>query len=345
MKNTMLLLVVVAALILTPETHGAVTVFGTEADYNAATGPQIFLIDFNPSPTGGTLALGSSFSAAVTFGSPEASNPAQVWWNSDAITDAGSTTALNGVGPVDGVFTDPVYAFALVFSSAGEAETVSLYDVGDVLLDAVTAPNPSGFFGVVSDTPIKSFVINNGEFSPGNRDRFFIDDFRANELLINVSVDIKPGSCPNPFNAKNKGSVPVAIVGAEDFDVATIDPDTITLAGVSPLTWAYDDSTQPDGDPEDCYSCFDADDPDNFNCDLIDATDPENPVPGEDGVLDSYCGDGFLDLVLHFDAQELADAIGEAEREECVVLELVGLTLDGVPVVGSDSVVIKTKIK
>ncbi|TKJ35321.1 MAG: hypothetical protein CEE38_15970 [Planctomycetes bacterium B3_Pla] len=342
----MLLLVVVAALIMTPETHGAVTAFDTEADYNAATGPQIFLINFDGNPPGGTLALGSSFSAAVTFGSPEASDPTQVVWNSNAITDAGSTTAPNFVGPMDGIFTDPVYAFALLFSSAGEAQTVSLYDEGAALIDTVIASNPSGFFGVVSDTPVKSFFIDNGNFPDGTPDRFFIDDFRANEpLIINVSVDIKPGSCPNPFNAKNKGSVPVAIVGAEDFDATTIDPDTITLAGVSPLTWAYEDSTQPEGDPENCYNCFDADDPDNLNCDLIDATDPENPIPGTDGVLDSYCGDGFLDLVLHFDAQELADAIGEAEREECVVLELVGLTLDGVPVVGSDSVVIKTKIK
>ena len=48
-----------------------------------------------------------------------------------------------------------------------------------------------------------------------------------------VGVDIHPADCPNPFQAKSKGSVPVAIVGSADLDVATIDPTTITLTGPS----------------------------------------------------------------------------------------------------------------
>jgi hypothetical protein len=204
MKKTTLFLVVILVFSITATTEAAVVVFDNEADYNAATGSQIFLIDFDGNPPGGTLALGSSFSAAVTFGSPEASDPTQVWWNSDAICDAGSLIAPNGVGPVDGVFTDPVYAFALLFSSSGAAEEVSLYDESDVLIATVTAPNPSGFFGVLSDTPIKSFEIDNGEFwkEPEEEfwpDRFFIDDFRANEPPIEVdkviddSVDLGDG--------------------------------------------------------------------------------------------------------------------------------------------------------
>lgn len=187
MKKTMLLLVVALAFIMTPETQGAVAVFGTEVAYNAATGPQIFLIDFIGSAG---YVGGDSFSSAVTFGSPEATDPTEVLHSGGAMSDAGSTTALNGVGPVDGVFTDPVYAFALEFSSAGEAETVYLYDESDVLIDAVTAPNAWGFFGVLSDTPIKKFVLENGEFSPGNRDRFFVDDFRANEPPIQAEKEL-----------------------------------------------------------------------------------------------------------------------------------------------------------
>ena len=70
------------------------------------------------------------------------------------------------------------------------AETVDLYDESDVLLGTVTAPNPSGFFGVISTKPIKKFVINNGEFSPGNRDRFFVDDFRANKPPIQAEKEL-----------------------------------------------------------------------------------------------------------------------------------------------------------
>ena len=151
-----------------------------------------------------------------------------------------------------------------------------------------------------------------------------------------VDVDIKGGSCPNPFNPKSKGSVPVAIVGSADFDVTDIDPTSITLMGVSALDeWVYEDSTQPgDYDPADCYDCFDADDPDNFNCD--------NSDDGED-VDDAYCGDGIPELVVKFDTQALAAAIataGGAEKGTCFVLELTGSTAAGDLIIGYDSVVV-----
>jgi outer membrane protein assembly factor BamB len=46
-----------------------------------------------------------------------------------------------------------------------------------------------------------------------------------------VSIDIKPGSETNPINLKSGGNVPVAIFGTSNFDVATIDPSTVTMAG------------------------------------------------------------------------------------------------------------------
>ena len=148
-----------------------------------------------------------------------------------------------------------------------------------------------------------------------------------------VEIDIKPGSCPNPFNAKSKGRVPVAIVGTDVFDPTSIDVSTITLEGVSPIDAEMIDSTQPgDYDPTDCYDCFNEED--WLNCD----------TDGDD-IDDSYCGDGIYDLVLYFDTQELADAIGEADRNTCVLLTLTGGTPEGTLIEGSDSMVIKTKIK
>ena len=163
-----------------------------------------------------------------------------------------------------------------------------------------------------------------------------------------VKIDIKPGSCPNPFNAKSKGSVPVAIVGSADLDVTTINPASITLAGVPALVeYVIKDSTEPhESDPqaEECEDCFDADDSNNFNCDEWDATDPNNPpVPGQDGIDDSYCGDGYLDLVVKFDTRKLAAAIGRVPRDTCVVLTLNGLTKSGMGISGSDSVLTRKK--
>ena len=175
---------------------------------------------------------------------------------------------------------------------------------------------------------------------------FAIDDICFVATLITVDIDIKPGSCPNPFNPKSKGSVPVAIVGTDSFNVTDVNVASLMLEGVPIVedNILYADVTQPhvsDPQAEECEDCFDADDPANFNCDLIDATDPENPVPGTDGVMDAYCGDGYDDLVVKFDTQALADAIaamGGADRNDCVELTLTGETLAGTPIEGSDSV-------
>ena len=39
---------------------------------------------------------------------------------------------------------------------------------------------------------------------------------------ISVAFDIKPKSCPNPINTKDKGVLPVAVLGSETFDVTRL---------------------------------------------------------------------------------------------------------------------------
>lgn len=151
--------------------------FTSELTYNAAVGAELFFIDFDSQPQG-TFTDGI-FAGMVDFGSPEASNPAQVWMNSLAMSDAGSTVASNSVGPIDGIFASPVFAFGLEFSSSGSPQTLELYDGSSALIGTAVS-NAGGFFGVLSDASISSFIIRNGEFSPGNNDRFFVDNFRAN---------------------------------------------------------------------------------------------------------------------------------------------------------------------
>jgi len=50
---------------------------------------------------------------------------------------------------------------------------------------------------------------------------------------IPVEVDVKPGSDANPINPKAKGTIPVAILGGADFDVAQIDPSSLDLVGLA----------------------------------------------------------------------------------------------------------------
>ena len=146
---------------------------------------------------------------------------------------------------------------------------------------------------------------------------------------IPVAFDIKPGSCPNPFNTKwlknidngngnsngsmNRGGVmPAAIVGSETFDVANVDVSTLLLEGVAPLRSNFEDVTRPATGDEEC-SCT------------------------SDGP------DGIMDLTLKFSRQEIAATFGPVENGDVVVLTITGALLDGTPFETSDCVSILSK--
>lgn len=132
---------------------------------------------------------------------------------------------------------------------------------------------------------------------------------------IEVPVDIKPQSCPNPLNCRDSGVLPVAILGTADFDVTQVDPASVRLEGVPPLRSA-----------------------------LEDVATPFAPFTGkQDCQIDcTHAGpDGFLDLTLQFDTQEVLNAIGPVEDRACLVLQLTGNLkpeFGGTPIVGEDVV-------
>lgn len=129
------------------------------------------------------------------------------------------------------------------------------------------------------------------------------------ESVTAVSFDIKPGGCPNPLNIKSKGVLPAAILGAEDFDVNSIDAASIRLAGVAAIRSGYEDVSSPAADSNEC------------EC-------------SEDG------GDGFVDLTLKFDTQEIVAAIGDVNNSDELILELEGVLSDGTAIEGSDCIII-----
>ena len=149
---------------------------------------------------------------------------------------------------------------------------------------------------------------------PSWRDLNPNNDFIFAEQPPTVGVDIKPQSCPNPFNFKSKGKLPVAILGTADFDVTDIDVSTILLEGVPPLRWNYEA--------------------------VASAYSDSNTVPlcpcNEDGP------DGSMDLTLKFDTQTIAAAIGDSLASgDIIQLYLTAdLLEDGTPIEGTDCVVI-----
>jgi hypothetical protein len=48
-----------------------------------------------------------------------------------------------------------------------------------------------------------------------------------------VDIDIKPGSYPNAINLGSNGVIPVAILSSDTFDATTVNPETVSLAGLA----------------------------------------------------------------------------------------------------------------
>jgi len=134
------------------------------------------------------------------------------------------------------------------------------------------------------------------------------------EPAIEVAVDIKPGTCPNPVNVKSTGVLPIAILGSEEFDVTDVDVASIQLAGVEPLRSGYEDVATPVSDTNDC------------NC-----------------ITDGP--DGFLDLTLKFKTQRIVEAVGDVNDGDELQLELIGVLFDETPIEGTDCILIRGRHK
>ena len=135
-------------------------------------------------------------------------------------------------------------------------------------------------------------------------------------VTLQVAIDIKPQSCPNPLNVKSKGVLPVAILGTEDVNVIDIVIASIRLAdpNVAPIRNNYEDVAAPVSGSNDC------------NC-----------------ITDGP--DGFLDLTLKFETQRIVEAIGEVNDGDVLELELTGVLFDETPIEGADCILISGRHK
>jgi hypothetical protein len=134
----------------------------------------------------------------------------------------------------------------------------------------------------------------------------FYDNVRFGLQPLDVSLDIKPGGCPNPIHGRSRGVVPAALLGTAELDVNNIDPASLRLEGVAPIRWGYEDVATP------------------FAADLCGCT--------------AAGPDGFFDLTLKFDTQELVGAMASGKGGD-LLLTLTGTLLDGTPIEGQDCVI------
>lgn len=164
---------------------------------------------------------------------------------------------------------------------------IGVAEADQASLQALVWPQPS------SDPPDEGFAVFIATFDD------YVDAMRLkvrSEVTLAVDLDIKPRSCPNSFNPERRGVLPVAIPGGA-VDVARIDPSSIRLEGVAPLRWRYADVTTPAGSPGAELSCLDC--------------SREGP-------------DGVMDLTLKFRSREVAAALGDVSKGDCLLLTLTG---------------------
>ncbi len=128
-----------------------------------------------------------------------------------------------------------------------------------------------------------------------------------------LHLDIKPESCPNAFNPRDSGYIPVALLGTPEFDVATVDLASVRLSrgdcvggSLPPARIAFEDAATPfAGEPCDCHQLG---------------------------------GDGIVDLLLKFKAALLVDVLqlGDMEPDTSLELVITGNLLDGGEFIATD---------
>lgn len=154
---------------------------------------------------------------------------------------------------------------------------------------------------------------------------------------LEVDIDIKPYSCPNPLNinsngvtshfsdtttpslakvgpggfVKAKAVLPAAVLGSADLDVTEIDPSTVKLVGVPALRWNFGDVGTP------------------------------NPVDTEECECNTIGADGYTDLTLKFDKSLVIEALGEVNDGDVISLTLTGELTDGSAFEGLDCMIIR----
>jgi hypothetical protein len=141
---------------------------------------------------------------------------------------------------------------------------------------------------------------------------------------VQLPLDIKPGSCPNPYNTKSNGVLPVSVVGTMDFDLMEVDLSTLTISRADGVGGSVAPIFGPPG-PQPSYE------------------DNATPFVGDPCDCHDAMGDGIIDLALKFYRPELTTVLELPLVENGSEVELVvsGVFLDGTAFEAADCIVVK----
>jgi hypothetical protein len=252
--------------------------FATYTNPEIVEGPLSFGLISLPSEVNATFQFSAPLPESGEYISPSITSASLTFGNVD-LTVADLYTSNDDVGPY------PIFTFSL-----DSARDIDSLQYGFLFSNTLVAE------GIVLNSSfemnIKGTVIETGEFFH-YKYTTSSQTLTQDHVVVEVNIDIKPGSDPNCFNINGHGVVPVAILGSAVFDVNNVDVDTLSFAEL------------------------------------------EVRIRGNKGPLCSYedvNGDGFLDMVCHFEDNADNWAPGDG------VAELSGELLDGTSFKGTDSI-------
>jgi hypothetical protein len=105
------------------------------------------------------------------------------------------------------------------------------FEFGESYLRVYVNENPEPEIDLVVD--IEEEFFSNGRIAFYNFSQASVNYEGYMVVVVNVGIDIKPGSDPNAFNNDGNGVIPVAILGSETFDVGLIIPTSVTMEGMA----------------------------------------------------------------------------------------------------------------
>ena len=145
------------------------------------------------------------------------------------------------------------------------------------------------------------------------------DECEIKDLVLDL--DIKPGSCPNPLNRNSHGMMPAAILGTDVFDAAQIDISSVLISRAD----GTGGSVAPNEGPPGPHSVLE---------------DVGTPFDGESCDCHELQGDGVVDLLMHFQTQEVVEALelDDLPPGTFVELTVTGVLLDKTPFAANDCI-------
>jgi len=170
------------------------------------------------------------------------------WWDR---VDDGDWYGDGKVRDTTWSFAIPMAAWGGTFDAAGpggpgSSIVVELVDGTPVYVGTIPNTIAGTFWGFVSDTPFVKVHLKDAALIVGACETYHMDNM-VYSSIIEVEIDIKPGSYPNSINPESKGVIPVAILSTPTFDATTVDPETVRF-GPGEASMAHEDAHLEDVD-------------------------------------------------------------------------------------------------